>query len=98
MESLEQRVATCMPNLDKTDLKLLVTYMENNRNEWSDDNVCEGAKKLLKKAISRADRKKYFIFGIFITMILNILGIIIAFVALYDNTTVDVPEIAKSLN
>lgn len=92
-------VRACMsPVITENDLNLLLDYMKKHKNQWDPNNPCEGAKNLLKNALSTSARKSYFVMGIFLTMILNIFGIVMFYFLAQDQVVVNVPEIAKSVN
>lgn len=91
-------VKECMSQLPENDVALLLEYMKSHKSEWDQNNPCEGAKKLLKTALAASERKKYFIMGIFLTMLLNIFGIVMFYYLAQDQLLVNVPEIAKSVN
>lgn len=91
-------VKACMTQLSSADLDLLLQYMRKHTAEWDQAKPCEESKKLLRTALSAKERKKYFIMGIVLTMIFNIIGIVMFYFLAQNTVLIDVPEIAKSVN
>lgn len=75
-----------LPEMHQEDLDAVIKYMSNNSSSWHLDDVPNGVRRCIPRALRERDHTTYFVFGVLFMVFLQIIfGFISYVIFMYTN-------------